>query len=247
MKKLSGRNLDALARIVEDGPSHSVVAQLAESTASPVGLPHHATYVPEQVKVISTKEIVLGLIEEIREHRSGKQLEQIAEALFVATLAHADQRRKGPLQRPYVNHPIDCFVMAVEAGVRNTDVLCACLLHDIKEDQPACWHEVTSRFNERIVRIVQECSDDKDLPWAMRKALQLSEAQNLSPEAKIVKVCDKLCNIHDIINEPPDWTDERKEDYIRWALDVVKACECDETLCLDTMVYQVRLKLQTLE
>lgn len=46
----------------------------------------------------------------------------------------------------------------------------------------------------------------------------------ISPEAKLVKLADKICNLRDILASPPvDWPAERKQAYFYfgWAAQVV--------------------------
>jgi len=38
----------------------------------------------------------------------------------------------------------------------------------------------------------------------------------------LLKLADKVCNVHDIIQSPPsDWTWERKQEYLLWSEKVV--------------------------
>ena len=67
-----------------------------------------------------------------------------------------------------------------------------------------------------------EVSDDKSLPKAERKRLQIVHAPHQSVLAKQLKLADKICNIRDVIFHPPaDWSDERRVEYVAWASAVV--------------------------
>ena len=78
------------------------------------------------------------------------------------------------------------------------------------------------QFGETITSIVLEVTDDKSLPKAERKRLQVEHAPHASPMAKQVKLADKICNLRDILASPPtDWPIERKQDYFDWAARVV--------------------------
>ena len=46
--------------------------------------------------------------------------------------------------------------------------------------------------------IVAEVTDDKSLPKQQRKNLQVINAPHKSPEAKLVKLADKLYNLRDL-------------------------------------------------
>lgn len=70
--------------------------------------------------------------------------------------------------------------------------------------------------------MVLECTDDKSLPKEMRKQLQIEHASTISAGAKLIKLADKICNIIDITNSPPpDWSLQRRLDYLVWAEKVV--------------------------
>ena len=62
-------------------------------------------------------------------------MKQILEALQFAARKHRDQRRKDPEASPYINHTIALAnILWVEAGVEDTDAICAALLNDTVED-----------------------------------------------------------------------------------------------------------------
>lgn len=57
---------------------------------------------------------------------------------------------------------------------------------------------------------------------AERKQLQIEHAAHISPDAKLVKLADKISNLRDILASPPaDWSAERKQAYFDWAANVV--------------------------
>lgn len=67
-----------------------------------------------------------------------------------------------------------------------------------------------------------EVSDDKSLPAARRKELQIENASHKSHQAKLVKLADKISNLRDILASPPaDWSDKRKREYFNWAKRVI--------------------------
>jgi guanosine-3',5'-bis(diphosphate) 3'-pyrophosphohydrolase len=146
--------------------------------------------------------------------------------LKAATFAadkHRQQRRKDAEASPYINHPISLAnVLANEGGVSDVVVLCAALLHDTIEDTETTAQELELTFGPAIARIVLEVTDDKTLPKEERKRQQIEHAPHVSPQAKLVKLADKISNLRDILGSPPaDWTRERKLAYFEWADQVV--------------------------
>ena len=135
---------------------------------------------------------------------------------------HRHQRRKDAQASPYINHPIALASLLKREGVDDVAVLCAALLHDTLEDTETTFDELRMHFGETIAMIVAEVSDDKALPKAERKRLQVQNARKASHRAKLVKLADKICNVVDMVGAPPaSWSIERKREYLAWAKDVV--------------------------
>ena len=96
-------------------------------------------------------------------------------AAAFAAHKHRNQRRKDADASPYVNHPIALAnVLANEAAVFDPTVLPAALLHDAIEDTDTTQAELEREFGLTIAAIVAEVTDDKSLPKAERKRLQMS-------------------------------------------------------------------------
>ncbi len=144
-------------------------------------------------------------------------------AIAFAARKHRDQRRKDPDATPYINHPIAVAdMLANEAGVEDEAVLIAAVLHDTIEDTETTSDELCALFGDEVAGIVRELTDDKALPKAERKRLQVTHAAQVSPRARLVKLADKTCNLRDLLASPPtSWTVERVLEYFAWAKAVV--------------------------
>src|SRR5688500_5655541 len=151
------------------------------------------------------------------------ELALLLKALAFAALKHRDQRRKDAEASPYINHPIALAdVLVNEGGVTDVEVLCAALLHDTVEDTATTHEELVNAFGLRVARIVAEVTDDTTLPKTERKRLQIEHASQLSGEAKLVKIADKICNLRDVAYHPPaHWDLARRREYFDWAKSVV--------------------------
>lgn len=148
----------------------------------------------------------------------------ILKAMRFSAEKHSDQRRKDTKSSPYINHPIQVAeTLWTVGGVRDVNVLVAAILHDTIEDTDATPAEIKSLFGEDVLSLVLEVTDDKSLPKEVRKQLQIEKAAHKSPRAKLIKLADKLCNIHDITNYPPTtWPLKRKQEYLLWSEKVVR-------------------------
>ncbi len=144
-------------------------------------------------------------------------------ALEFAADKHRNQRRKDAEASPYINHPIMLAkILAIEGGVEEGTVLCAALLHDTIEDTETTYEELAEQFGREIADVVREVTDDKSLPKAERKQLQIEHAPHLSRAAKLVKLADKIANLRDVADHPPSqWPLERRREYFDWAKRVV--------------------------
>ena len=147
----------------------------------------------------------------------------VLDAAAFAADKHRRQRRKDAEATPYINHPLAlATILAKEGGVADAEVIAAALLHDTVEDTETTPAELEARFGPTVAAIVAEVTDDKSLPKAERKRLQVTRAAHKPPGAKLVKLADKIANLRDIAASPPaDWDAARKADYIRWASEVV--------------------------
>jgi (p)ppGpp synthase/HD superfamily hydrolase len=146
---------------------------------------------------------------------------KILYAARTASQWHAKQRRKGAAQEPYVNHLIEVADLVAAAGA-SEDVICAALLHDAIEDQGITAAMIAGMFGADVAAMVCEVTDDKTLPKAERKALQIAAAPGLSPGAKLIKLADKISNVRSIASSPPvGWPLARRVDYIVFCCKVV--------------------------
>lgn len=147
----------------------------------------------------------------------------IFKALRFSAEKHSDQRRKDAKSSPYINHPIQVVETLWTMGeVRDTKLLLAAILHDTIEDTATRPDEIQAEFGEEVLALVLEVTDDKSLPKQVRKQLQVETAPHKSRDAKLLKLADKICNVHNLITSPPsDWSLERKQEYLLWTERVV--------------------------
>ncbi len=150
---------------------------------------------------------------------SEQDLGALLRAVAFAAVKHQDQRRKGHRHLPYINHPVRVTeILWSVGGVRDMITLVAALLHDTLEDTETTPAEIELRFGSEVLGVVQEVTDDKSLPKAVRKQLQIEDAAHGSPRVKIIKLADKIHNVSDLTNEPPtDWPKSRIVAYVGWS------------------------------
>ncbi len=150
-------------------------------------------------------------------------LANLLQAISFSAKKHQFQKRKGANGEPYINHPIEVANILANTGkITDFNILTAAVLHDTVEDTETTAEELISLFGEKVSSIVMEVTDDTSLPKHERKLLQIEHSPHLSPEAKQVKLADKISNVSDVLNNPPDWDEELKREYVVWAKKVVE-------------------------
>jgi guanosine-3',5'-bis(diphosphate) 3'-pyrophosphohydrolase len=174
---------------------------------------------------------------------------RLLQALHFSAEKHRDQRRKGRGASPYINHPIEvASVLATVGGVTDVATLMAAVLHDTLEDTETTPDELEARFGAEVRRIVEEVTDDKRLPKADRKRLQVERAPGASARAKLVKLGDKICNVRDVAHDPPvGWPLARRREYLDWTEQVVRGCRgCNGALerYYDALLAEAREELE---
>jgi NTP pyrophosphatase (non-canonical NTP hydrolase) len=126
------------------------------------------------------------------------------DALVFTHQLHAQQIRKGN-QTPYIAHLISVAALVLESG-GDEDQAIAALLHDAVEDQGGLetLEIIRQRFGERVANIVEACTDSYTIPkppWRARKEDYLAHLSQISPEARLVSLADKLHNARSILRD----------------------------------------------
>ena len=150
-------------------------------------------------------------------------LPKFTQAISFAAKKHKLQKRKGADEEPYINHVLEVANLLANVGkVEDFDVLIAAVLHDTVEDTDTTEMEISEKFGAAVGKLVMEVTDDKSLPKARRKDLQIEHAPHLSTGAKLIKLGDKISNIRDVSENPPnDWSKQRRVEYIEWGEKVI--------------------------
>jgi (p)ppGpp synthase/HD superfamily hydrolase len=146
----------------------------------------------------------------------------ISRAADFAAQRHKDQRRKGSGQVPYINHLADvaCLLAATTKGT-DAELVAAGWLHDTVEDTATTSAELVTAFGKDVAALVAEVTDDKSLPKAERKRLQVVKTPGKTPRAKMIKLADLTSNLREL---PGDWEIARIHEYFEWADQVAAGC-----------------------
>jgi guanosine-3',5'-bis(diphosphate) 3'-pyrophosphohydrolase len=75
-------------------------------------------------------------------------------------------------------------ILTEEANIHDVDIIQAALLHDTVEDTDTSFDEIETEFGGNVCQLVRELTDDKSLPKAERKRLQVM---------KVLAVISRCC------------------------------------------------------
>jgi (p)ppGpp synthase/HD superfamily hydrolase len=134
--------------------------------------------------------------------------QRFEQAFAYAFQLHAHQLRKGG-SVPYISHLMGVAALVLEDG-GDEDEAIAALLHDAVEDQgsAAIRDEIQQRFGDRVLNLVDACTESEQLPkppWKQRKLQALAQMRQAEPAALRVMLADKLHNLRSI------WADRQRQ------------------------------------
>jgi (p)ppGpp synthase/HD superfamily hydrolase len=172
----------------------------------------------------------------------------ISEAAQLAARRHDGMARKGRGNEPYINHLAEVAnLLAQVTDGADAELVAAGWLHDTIEDTATTREELAQKFGARVADLVVECTDDMSLPKATRRQKQIEDAPHKSPDAKLIKIADKISNtLARIVPQPSEHERDDLADYVAWAEKVVAGCR-GGNVTLDRMFNEaVRLARSTL-
>lgn len=130
-------------------------------------------------------------------------------AVKLAAKLHRGQDRDGADPLPYLTHPLQVLsLVRYKAGIKDEDVLCAAVLHDVVEMGGASASDIDKRFGPRVAALVTELTRrepdaaeiaglSRDEIWQLRSDILLDEIRDMSPQAKAIKLADRLSNLEE--------------------------------------------------
>jgi guanosine-3',5'-bis(diphosphate) 3'-pyrophosphohydrolase len=150
----------------------------------------------------------------------------VSEAAELAARRHNGMARKGRGNEPYINHLAEVAnLLATATDGADAELVAAGWLHDTVEDTETTREELATKFSERIASLVVEVTDDMSLSKPQRRQKQIEDAPHKSPDAKMIKIADKISNIRArILLNPSNEEREDLADYVAWAEKVVAGC-----------------------
>jgi (p)ppGpp synthase/HD superfamily hydrolase len=111
-------------------------------------------------------------------------------------------------------------ILFEEGGIEDSDILVAAILHDTLEDTTLKVGEIEGIFGKKVLSIVQEVTNDPGLSSEENKRQQVKHAPYMFLGAKLA---DRLYNVRDLRNPPPDWSESKVVAYQQWEKKLLEA------------------------
>ncbi len=126
--------------------------------------------------------------------------------------AHAGQTRYDGTDYAVHPHRVACILLA--HGISDPALLAAAYLHDVLEDTPTPRSNLKAEFGDTVVNLVEALTNigPSGRRFEEKQKMLLEHARSMSPEAKLIKLADRLDNLRDM-GCWPAWKQER----YRWA------------------------------
>ena len=150
----------------------------------------------EKKKTFKTKEAIYDwehMKTYVKTSAKNLKMPNALKAVDYAVKAHEGQKRK-KTDTPYIYHPLNIACHALSMGIREDEVIAACLLHDVVEDCGKKVEELPVNEETRdIVRLLtRENTTDANRDKVMKAYYKAIEA---NPKAALVKCLDRCNNL----------------------------------------------------
>ena len=150
----------------------------------------------EKKKIFKTKDAIYDwerMKTFVKTSARNLQMPNALKAVDYAVKAHEGQTRK-KTDTPYIYHPLNMACHALSMGIREDEVIAACLLHDVVEDCGKKVEELPVNEETReIVRLLTRVSGPGDDRDKVMKAYYKGIEAN--PKAALIKCLDRCNNL----------------------------------------------------
>ena len=190
-----------------------------------------------------TKNAFAKLVKEFEENTD--DVVKITKAFSTAADLHSGQSRDGS-KEPYINHALKvALILSDELKIRDVDLICAALLHDILQEgnNSEKLDQIKKNFGENVFNIVQTLTEHPSANENRQQSLE-SYFQNISKSPKtlrVVELADRLDNVRFFKNAvKKDKAIRYKEETQKYVVPIAE--QTDETLAfkLSVALYEIK-------
>ena len=190
-----------------------------------------------------TKNAFAKLVKEFEENTD--DVVKITKAFSTAADLHSGQSRDGS-KEPYINHALKvALILSDELKIRDVDLICAALLHDILQEgnNSEKLDQIKKNFGENVFNIVQTLTEHPSANENRQQSLD-SYFQNISNSPKtlrVVELADRLDNVRFFKNAvKKDKAIRYKEETQKYVIPIAE--QTDETLAFKFSVALYEIK-----
>ena len=144
--------------------------------------------------------------------------ERVWNAISYATKMHQFQYRHDGSD--YINHPLRVANLVKKFKISSNieDLYISAILHDIIEDTEGTYYDIIKMFGPQVASIVLELTNNEDLKKEVGKTKYLElKMKSMSSWALVIKLCDRLDNITDVISSGETFRNK----YIRETIEII--------------------------
>lgn len=125
----------------------------------------------------------------------------IRKMLILSCQKHKKQERKYS-KLDYFFHPVDVMMFVHDVfRIKDENILCVCLGHDLLEDTNCTDQEILDISNEDVLFDIKSLTREAIKDKSVRSAMLVEKCRSLSNRQKIVKCADRIVNLNDAFHE----------------------------------------------
>ena len=162
------------------------------------------------------------LIDKIKTYHPSDDFSMVEKAYKLAVEAHKEQKRKSG--EPYIIHPLKVAYILAELEL-DMETITAGILHDIIEDTPYTYEDITHLFGEEIAALVDGVTKLGKLSYTTKEEAQAENYRKMflamakDIRVILIKLADRLHNMRTLNYMTP----EKQREKAQETLDILKA------------------------
>ena len=157
------------------------------------------------------------LIDKIKTYHPSDDFSMVEKAYKLAVEAHKEQKRKSG--EPYIIHPLKVAYILAELEL-DMETITAGILHDIIEDTPYTYEDITHLFGEEIVALVDGVTKLGKLSYTTKEEAQAENYRKMflamakDIRVILIKLADRLHNMRTLNYMTPEKQREKAQETL---------------------------------
>ena len=157
------------------------------------------------------------LIDKIKTYHPSDDFSMVEKAYKLAVDAHKEQKRKSG--EPYIIHPLKVAYILAELEL-DMETITAGILHDIIEDTPYTYEDITRLFSEEIAALVDGVTKLGKLSYTTKEEAQAENYRKMflamakDIRVILIKLADRLHNMRTLNYMTPEKQREKAQETL---------------------------------